>query len=384
MNPRFGCKIARIEIRPLNEAAKETLQELFAYIESDAIAGTIRREILPKVPGHCFDLSEVGISPKYEGGGQSPAKDTLLEELIGPAATKDDDCMIAFGWDRADLPAPSGDVAGIGGWRLHDAKGENPIPLKSPPFPSQRLVLGSDPSADIAVEGSYTSGAHGWLWLDHEARWWYRDAGSTNGSRVRRPGQRDWISPGRTGGSPAEPVELTPGAELVFAAEPNNDSRADYPKLIVPGSGGRRGTPINVGAGAATPRTPIAGGARPASASPVAAIRVEDVNGTRIFPVGADGLPFKVGRSSENPLPIPGAHASVSSDHLEIRAFEAGGLRVRVLGRNDASLAGKPMKKGDEAIWGWGEALVLVESPMEGEPVCRLILQRAADAERAP
>lgn len=155
---------------------------------------------------------------------------------------------------------------------------------------------------------------------------------------------------------------MTPGAELVFAAEPNNDSRADYPKLIVPGSGGRRGTPINVGAGAATPRTPIAGGARPASASPVAAIRVEDVNGTRIFPVGADGLPFKVGRSSENPLPIPGAHASVSSDHLEIRAFEAGGLRVRVLGRNDASLAGKPMKKATRRSgagakrWFWSKA----------------------------
>lgn len=384
MNPRFGCKISRIEIRPLNEGAKETLQDLFTYIQSDAIVGTIRREILPKIPGHCFDLSEVGISPKYEGGGQSPAKDTLLEELIGPAATQDDDCMVAFEWDRADLPAPSGDVAGIKGWRLHDAKGDNPIALKSPTVPGQRLVLGSDGDAvDITVDGNYTSGAHGWLWLDHEARWWYQDAGSTNGSRVRRPGQSDWVSPGRSGGRPAEPVELTPGTELLFAAELNNDSRADYPKLIVPGGGSRRGTPINAGAGSATPRTPVAGGARPASDSPVAAIRVEDVNGTRIVPVGADGLPFKVGRSSDNPLPIPGAHASVSGDHLEIRAFEPGGLRVRVLGRNDASLAGKPMKKGDEAIWRWGETLVLVETPLAGEPACRLVLQHAAGAERA-
>ncbi len=385
MDPRFGCKMSRIEIRPLNEATKEVLQELFKYIQSDAIAGTIRREILPKIPGHCFDLSEVGISPKYEGGGQSPAKDTLLEELIGPAATQDDDCMVAFDWEGVALPAPSGDVAGIKGWRLHDARGDNPIPLKSLPFPGQKLVLGKDgDAADIAVEGNYTSSAHGWLWLDHEARWWYQDAGSTNGSRVRRPGQRDWISPGRSGGRPAEPVELTPGAELLFAAELNNDSRADYPKLIVPGSGGRRGTPINVGAGAATPRTPVASGnIHPTSGHPVAVIRIEDVKGTRTIPVGVDGLPFKVGRSPRHPVPIADEHASVSGDHLEVRKFEEGGLRVRVLGRNDASLAGKPMKKGDEAIWRWGEALVLVENPLEGEPVCRLTLQRAVGAEPA-
>ena len=386
-NPRFGCKMSSLKMRPLNAEAKRMLEKFFTRGKPEDIVAAIRREILPRIPGRYFDLSEISLSLEYEGGGQSRAEDEdlLLNVLRGATAENDEDCDIIFEWDRVDLPAPSGDVVGIKGWRLHDAKGDNPIALKSLPFPGQKLVLGSDgDAADIAVEGNYTSGAHGWLWLDHEARWWYQDAGSTNGSRVRRPGQLDWISPGRSGGKPADPVELMPGAELLFAAELNNDSRADYPKLIVPGGGSQRGTPINAGAGSATPRTPVAGGARPASDPPGAAIRVEDVNGTRIVPVSADGLPFKVGRSSDNPLPIPDTHASVSGDHVEIRAFEPGGLRVRVLGRNEASLAGKPMKKGDEAIWRWGEALVLVETPLAGEPTCRLVLQRAAGAERAP
>jgi len=383
VEPRFGCKMTRIEIRPLNEAAKETLQELFVYIESDAIAGTIRREILPKIPGHCFDLSEVGISPKYEGGGQLSAKDTLLEELIGPAATQDDDCMVAFEWDGVKLPAPSGDGLGIKGWRLHDAQGDNPIPLKSLPFPGQKLVLGKDgDAADIVVDGNYTSGAHGWLWLDYEARWWYQDTGSTNGSRVHRPGQRDWVSPGRSSGSPATPVELTPGATLVFAAEPRNETPSDYPKLVVAGNIRYRGTPLNVGAGAAASPTPVVSrNDRPTADHSATAIRIEDVDGIRTIPVHADGLPFTVGRSKDLLVRISDKHESVSGNHLEVRAFEPGGLRIRILGRNDASLAGKPMKQGDEAIWRWGEALVLVESPMEGEPVCRLTLQRAAGTE---
>lgn len=383
MDPRFGCKISRIEIRPLNEGAKETLQELFDYIKSDAIAERIRREILPKIPGHCFDLLEVGISPKYEGVGQSPAKDTLLEELIGPAATKNDDCMVAFDWEGVALAAPSGDVAGIKGWRLHDAQGDNPIPLKSLPFPGQKLVLGKDgDAADIVVDGNYTSGAHGWLWLDYEARWWYQDTGSTNGSRVHRPGQRDWVSPGRSSGSPATPVELTPGATLVFAAEPRNETPSDYPKLVVAGNIRYRGTPLNVGAGAATSPTPVVSrNDRPTADHSATAIRIEDVDGTRTIPVHADGLPFTVGRSQDLLVQISDKHRSVSGNHLEVRAFESGGLRIRILGRNDASLAGKPMKQGDEAIWRWGEALVLVKSPMEGEPVCRLTLQRAAGTE---
>lgn len=382
-NPRFGCKMSSLKMRPLNAAAQRMLEKFFTRGKPEDIVAAIRREILPRIPGRYFDLSEISLSPEYEGGGQSLAEDEdpLFKELRGATAEDDADCDIIFGWDRVDLPEPSGDGLGIDGWRLHDAKGENPISLKSPPFPGQKLVLGSAPSADIVVDGRYTSGAHGWLWLDYEARWWYQDAGSTNGSRVRRSGQSDWVSPGRSGGRPAEPVELTPGTELLFAAELNNDSRADYPKLIVPGGGSRRGTPINTGAGSATPRTPVAGGARPASDSPIAAIQVEDVNGTRIVPVGADGLPFTVGRSPRHPVPIPDKHASVSGDHLEIRAFEPGGLRLRVLGRNDASLAGKPMKKGDEAIWRWGETLVLVETPLAGEPACRLVLQRAAGAE---
>jgi pSer/pThr/pTyr-binding forkhead associated (FHA) protein len=235
------------------------------------------------------------------------------------------------------------------------------------------LLLGTADSADVVVAGKYTSGRHGSIWFD-KGCWWYRDLGSTNGSRVLRPDQPPVVFPASSAKAPPPAaVELTPGCEIVFTAT-EEGGPADYPVLLRPRGESAKATPqapsMRAPASGATPFNAYSTGA-----APLARLRIADALGEREILISAGQLPFTIGRDQSQACAVPWDHKTVSGKHLVLSAFEDGGARIRMLGNNGGALGKQRLETGEEALWPWDESLLLGYPPA-GELEYRLALIR--------
>lgn len=423
INPNMGCQITLIEIRPLSEAADRPLKTLLSLHKPHAIAGLLQREILPTLTNNLvFDFSSFGGLSRQPFNASEAVRsdqDDLLAEF-GRVDTVVGQYEVGFHWNPVEdfrTTAQGGShLAGVspqgmhqagmgdgqsaavsapdtvpsshpvqepaiapaeGGvpWCLEDVKGTRVVTVarRGPDAP---LILGNDASLDIHVQGIYTSSQHGTLWFD-KGRWWFRDIESTNGSRVVRPGQPDYIFPPKGGrGANLPALELMPGYVIVFSAvSKESDSVSDYPRLYLKTSKGKdSSTPLSPGAGN---RKPVQTDADAATVqpAPLALMHVEDCQGRRDFPLRVQSLPFKVGRDADSGYAIPWEHETVSRDLMQIEKIDAEGAHIRVVGSSGVSLGGVLLNKGDEAVWPWGSELVL-EDEQDGGRHCRLNLHK--------
>ncbi len=236
------------------------------------------------------------------------------------------------------------------------------------------LLLGTMESADVVVDGKYTSSRHGAICFD-KVCWWYRDMGSTNGSRVVRPDQPAVVFPaGAAKAAPPAAVELTPGCEIVFTATEEGDP-TDYPVLQRPRSDRASATPQAPSMrGPAPAATPL--DAQSAGVEALARLRISDVLGEREVLISAGQLPFTVGRDQTQSCAVPWDHKTVSGKHLVLTAIEDAGARVKMIGNNGGSLGqAAPREAGQESLWPWNDSFLLGYPPA-GEPEYRLSLAK--------
>lgn len=380
INPNFHCQVTSIEIVPRSVAAEAPLKSLLTMHRPERLAALLR-DVMGKMPyGSFFEFSGFGglvplPPPKPAAHDEVQA---MLEEIHGDPKSSSA-YKVVIRWSPADHPRPSafaqdsrmtaesGDAVL---WQLTDGAGRRDIAMVRREA-RDPLVLGTSESADVVVGGKYTSSRHGAVWFD-KGCWWYRDTGSTNGSRVLRPDQEAVVFP--AAGSKAAPpaaVELTPGCRIVFTATEEGDP-ADYPQLERPRGDRARATPQ-----APRMRAPGTALASIDAAAPemeaVARLQVSDVLGQREIAIAADQLPFSIGRDQAQSCPVPWDHKTVSGKHLQLLAIEEGGARMRMIGHNGGTLEGRRVDGGAEMLWPWGGTAAL-GAPTPGEPEYRLTL----------
>jgi hypothetical protein len=197
------------------------------------------------------------------------------------------------------------------------------------------------------------------------------DAGSTNGVRVER-GSHVLGRSGAEGESAApKVVGLVAGARIVLSAHAEG-TPAQYPRLsLETRPEAARPTPIAPAAALrATPSTPIRAGGEVEFT-----VSAQMAGGARTLELRSATLPASVGRSRTQTLVVDWAHEGVSGQHLAIRAIDASGVTVDVLGDNGVVVDGKPYARGTQLQWKPGEAMTLGRT-IGREPECRLTLAR--------
>ena len=265
--------------------------------------------------------------------------------------------------DVAELPKAPSPTGGVS-WQVMDADGTREVGILC----DVRSVVGRATDIALSVNGTHASGYHGEIWYERGG-WWYRDLGSTNGSRViGTDGRERKVFPGKAGGSAAEPIDIRPGERIILAATASGPAGV-YPIIGLP-----------VGAGRSAGATPLAGATpiaqaqadagassknrRPrnatASAPQQAILRLVDTLENKSIPLTGGLLPFSIGRARRQSLVVPAQHASVSAAHLEILEITKKGARVRMKGKNGGLLEGAECPASNKPfIWAFGQTLTL-------------------------
>jgi len=253
---------------------------------------------------------------------------------------------------------------------IEDARGPRRIELSA--VPGQRYSIGKDAGCDIVVDGSFTSRRHCEVWLDKGA-WWAADLGSANGVRVESAEGRVTAASESRDVATTRPLEWPAGTILVLAADVHGDAR-DYPRLSLHPSDAvrRESAPVASARHAgATPVTPIA---LPRRGGKAWTLTARMASGVRTVDLGADDVPFRVGRSRNQALVVDWTHADVSGQHLEIVAFDTTGADVRVHGDNGVTVDTHAYGPGARFHWSAGQTLRLGGA---GEASCELTLASA-------
>lgn len=160
-------------------------------------------------------------------------------------------------------------------------------------------------------------------------------------------------------------VEIRLGSDGV--ATP--DAYAKYPlircMLPEPGRAASLATPIRQPAGPQA--TPVIG-----MKKALAELVIQDQGGSRRFAI--EGVPFRVGRSTDCEAIIREDNQGVSRQHLAIESIGPDGARVRLLGKYGAAVAGQTVAE-TEFLWRWNtpmELAVRVKSDYPLTPVLTL------------
>lgn len=260
----FCCQLLGVSVEPVSPRAHDKLMLLVSKHSAKDIAKLLER-LLANVPhGECFDFSAFGglepVALPTHSMANSATKD-LLNEIQGDFG-ESHDYKVSLRWEpitrqpaaRAGVAtekrfdneksAPSASGGESIQWMMVDAQGERVVYVVRR-GPENPMRVGKDDNADMRIDGLLTSGKHGEIWWERGS-WMYRDLGSTNGSRIVRPGKPDEVFPSRKDQKGArEPVEITPGTRLFFASEPESEQTdpRNFPVLTCPMAGRASATP---------------------------------------------------------------------------------------------------------------------------------------------
>jgi pSer/pThr/pTyr-binding forkhead associated (FHA) protein len=379
---------------PGGPEARDLLQQFMHEFKPEQVRRYLAREVIGRLPNAAvIDLSLFGgladLEANERGRDDGEYRELLAALRTTPATmARPYEVSVLGRWSEADaMPSsaarvpdksvPTTPMAGRAvGFDVSDAAGDRVAVLHAV-VPGRRYVIGKDESADLRVDGTYTSRRHAEIWLDADG-WHVADAGSTNGIRIvdARSGRAT-----RVVGADDGAFRVGAGARLVLSAHAEGPP-ADYPTIALralsarPESGAPV-TPIAVVA-APAPKTPLTAVLPVAAPAPRFAIALAESDGERALPIEADALPFTIGRSRDQTFVIDRRHAGVSGRHVAIEAIDDAGVHGSVEGDNGIVVAGVHHATGARFSWRAGETLVLGGS-LPGEPQCALALARIAE-----
>jgi hypothetical protein len=205
INPNFHCQITTIEMLPRSAAAEAPLNSLLMMHRPERLAAMLK-DLLGKLPyGSYFDFSAFGgVVPMPFAGSVPQSEVQALLDDIHADAKRSRAYKVTIRWNPADHP-PLTEPAQIAAaaapnldavlWELSDGQGRREVAMdrRSKTDP---LLLGTLESADIALDGKYTSGRHGAIWFD-KGCWctrmsgpWYSPPAAPRRRRRRPPNSR--------------------------------------------------------------------------------------------------------------------------------------------------------------------------------------------------
>lgn len=377
--------LTSIDVRPTAPHDEELLRRFIREFKPEQIKRYLAKEVIAALPNaSALDLSQFGgLNASSTDGGAEDEHDyaELLAELKSAdpsGGVKPFEVALIGRWSEAGPMMAAGAAAHADGLRtppagidvrIEDSDGARHVTLPSA-VPGRRYVIGKESGCDVVVNGLYASRRHCEIWLER-GTWWVTDAGSTNGVRVER-GSHVLGRSGAEGESAApKVVGLVAGARIVLSAHAEG-TPAQYPRLsLETRPEAARPTPIAPAAALrATPSTPIRAGGEVEFT-----VSAQMAGGARTLELRSATLPASVGRSRTQTLVVDWAHEGVSGQHLAIRAIDASGVTVDVLGDNGVVVDGKPYARGTQLQWKPGEAMTLGRT-IGREPECRLTLAR--------
>ena len=294
-------------------------------------------------------------------------------------------------WSEGDAPAapfararsaatPTTPLAGRAfSFDIEDGAGKRTAVLHAV-VPGRRYVIGKDEESDLRAGGTYTSRRHAEIWLESDG-WRIADAGSTNGIRVvdERSGTTTRASASSAVGNDA-PIRLVEAMRVVLSARAEGPA-SDYPSIALHAAPLAQSaspvTPIAAATPAGAPKTPLTSVRAVRAPGAHFEIAVSQGAGEQSLPIGADTLPFTVGRSRDQTLVIDRIHAGVSGRHVALDAIDDDGVRGVVEGDNGVVVDGVAHQTGARFEWRPGQTMVLGGS-LPDEPPCTLALARSS------
>ena len=389
---------------PGGSEARALLQQFMREFRPEQVKRYLAREVIGRLPNAAvIDLSQfAGLADLDEVA--RPGDDDEYRELLAalrpgpaPAPARPYDVSVLGRWSEqesgagvgAAAPArvPRAPTTPLAGRRcefeVEDGAGTRRAVLPAV-VPGRRYLIGKDESADLRVEGTYTSRRHAEIWLDADG-WWVADAGSTNGIRIEQI--TDDAAPRVVASSEAArmtPMRLGAAMRIVLSARAEGPP-ADYPCLALhplraaASAAGDRPTPSTpIAAAVAVPKTPLTSVLANAPAGARFALTVQQASGAQSHVLAAPSLPVTIGRSRGQTVLIDRDHVGVSGQHVIIDAIDDDGAHGAVVGDNGIVVDGVARRSGERFVWSPGQPLVL-GGALPGEPACTLTLARTLE-----
>jgi hypothetical protein len=177
------------------------------------------------------------------------------------------------------------------------------------------------------------------------------------------------------------PLRLGEGMRIVLSARADGPP-GDYPSITLHASptlaaSASPAMASDAAANAAVPKTPLTSVLAVRVPGPRFEVAVSQGSAERRQQLGADTLPFTIGRSRDQTLVIDRRHAGVSGHHVVLDALDDDGVRGVVEGDNGVIVDGVRHETGARFAWRPGQTLVLGGS-LPGESPCVLALARTA------
>ena len=193
---------------PGGAEARELLRQFMHEFRPEQVKRYLAREVIGRLPNAAvIDLSQFAGLADLENG-ERPGDDGEYRELLAALRTtpalpiaRPYEVSVIGRWSEAEpasatsaapararrLDTPTTPLAGRRvEFDIDDGAGTRRAVLPAV-VPGRRYVVGKDESADLRVDGTYTSRRHAEIWLDDDG-WHVADAGSTNGLRVESGG----------------------------------------------------------------------------------------------------------------------------------------------------------------------------------------------------
>jgi len=387
---------------PGGAEARELLRQFMHEFRPEQVKRYLAREVIGRLPNAAvIDLSQFAGLADLENG-ERPGDDGEYRELLAALRTtpalpiaRPYEVSVIGRWSEADpasastssatparvrrLDTPTTPLAGRRvEFDIDDGAGPRRAVLPAV-VPGRRYAIGKDESADLRIDGTYTSRRHAEIWLDDDG-WHVADAGSTNGLRVESGGADGTpahvVASAATGD--AAPIRVGEGMRIVLSARTEGPS-ADYPSIAVrpmrpPSAAASKAAAPNA-AGASSPKTPLTSVLAVRAARSPLAIRATQASGELSHAIAGDALPFGIGRSRDQTIVIDRRHAGVSGQHVTIDAVDDDGAHGVVHGDNGIVIDGVAHGPGERFQWRPDQTMVL-GGALPGEPACTLVLAR--------
>jgi pSer/pThr/pTyr-binding forkhead associated (FHA) protein len=377
---------------PGGPEARELLQQFMHEFKPEQVKRYLAREVIGRLPNAgVIDLTLFGglsdLEANDRGRDDGEYRELLAALRTTPATARAYEVSVLGRWSEADAPlaqpfaaaraatTPTTPLAGrVCTFDVSDGAGPHVAVLHAV-VPGRRYVIGKDESCDLRVDGTFTSRRHAEIWLEKDG-WRVADAGSTNGVRVESTQAGLAARASAQVASSDAPVRLGEGMRIVLSARAEGPA-SEYPSITLQAPAAAAGaspvTPIASGNG--IPRTPLTSVRTEARF----AITLAQAAGTQVQAIGADALPFTIGRSRGQTLVVDRRHEGVSGSHVVIDGVDDEGVHGSVEGDNGIVIDGDAHAAGARFSWRPGQTLVL-GGALPGEPTCTLALARRSES----
>ena len=380
---------------PGGAESRELLQQFMHEFKPEQVKRYLAREVIGRLPNAgVIDLTLFGglsdLEANDRGRDDGEYRELLAALRTTPATARAYEVSVLGRWSEGDAPpaqpfararagtTPATPLAGrTCAFAVSDGAGARVAVLHSV-VPGRRYVIGKDESCDLRVDGTFTSRRHAEIWLENDG-WRVADAGSTNGVRVESAQDGLAARAGAQVASGDAPIRVGDGMRIVLSARAEGPA-SDYPSLVLQAPATAvvsLATPIASGNG--VPRTPLTSVLAARAAEARYTVTLAQAGGTQVQAIGADALPFTIGRSRGQTLVVDRRHQGVSGRHLVIDAVDDEGVRGSVEGDNGIVVDGVVHEAGARFAWQPGQTLVL-GGALPGEPACTLALARRSEA----